>query len=108
MVRRYRRGDGRRKPDRRRQSHKDRKCRANGNDKSVPYSSEYSQNHEQQEQDIDAHLLPNSSFAAAPIVLPSACPASCLVATPITFPISAGDDAPVSAMIFAMIAFNAA
>ena len=40
------------------------------------------------------------SFTIAAIVFPSAFPASCLFAIPITLPISAGDEAPVSFIIF--------
>src|SRR5579863_2681527 len=89
------------------QSDKDRQHAANGNDEPMLYSPEYGQDHEQQEQDIDFHYFVNNSFATALIVFPSAWPANCRVATPITFPISAGADAPVSAMIFATAAFKA-
>src|SRR5580692_8120069 len=90
-----------------RQSDKDRYRRTNRNNKPMPYSPEYGQDHEQQEKDVNFHYFVNSSFAAALIVFPSACPANCLAATPITFPISAGEEAPVSAMIFESAAFNA-
>ena len=41
----------------------------------------------------------NNFLTASEIARPSACPASCLVATPITFPISAGEAAPTCAII---------
>ena len=45
--------------------------------------------------------LANNSLTRVEIILPSALPPSCLVATPITLPISAGDVAPTSVIIFA-------
>jgi len=42
------------------------------------------------------------------MVFPSARPANCLLAAPITLPISAGEEAPVSAIIFSILDLNSA
>src|SRR5450432_4838355 len=47
-----------------------------------------------------ANYFESNIFTIVLIVFPSALPASCFVAAPITFPISAGELAPVSAIIF--------
>lgn len=52
------------------------------------------------------YLLDSSSFTAAEIVLPSAWPASCLVAIPITLPMSAGEEVPTCSIIFFKASFN--
>jgi hypothetical protein len=43
---------------------------------------------------VAVSYLDNSSFTIVEMALPSALPDSCLEATPITFPISAGLEAP--------------
>src|SRR5580704_15636059 len=100
-------GHGSRQSHRRGQAHDDRYSGKHGNNKTLPYSPESGHDHKQQEKNIDLHYLDNSSFAMALMVFPSACPASCFVATPMTFPISAGEEAPVSEMILERTAFNA-
>src|SRR4051812_22414349 len=57
-------------------------------------------------QSPDDYWFDNNSFTIVLMVLPSARPASCLLAIPITLPISAGDVAPVSAIIFFTIVFS--
>jgi hypothetical protein len=52
------------------------------------------------------YYFASNSFTAAEIALPSARPASFLVAAPITLPISAGEEAPVSAIICCSSAFS--
>src|SRR5450631_2660975 len=47
-----------------------------------------------------SNYFESNIFTIVLIVFPSAFPASCFVAAPITFPISAGELAPVSAIIF--------
>lgn len=47
----------------------------------------------------------NNSFTIAEIILPSALPANCLEATPMTFPISAGDEAPTDRIILPISVF---
>ena len=49
---------------------------------------------------LKLYYLASNFLTISEIAFPSALPANCLVATPITFPMSAGEEAPVEAMIF--------